>query len=97
LQAAKFLFDKRLQRKHPWQALQLFAMLFCWRNLLALSLSLGPVGYSWTGLFRFARSSKLTSLQLALGLTTSQQSQLKLEPSHLPDAKDLEHIQLELG
>ncbi|KAL0036149.1 hypothetical protein WJX79_005815 [Trebouxia sp. C0005] len=50
--------------------------MFCWRTLLALSLSL---------------------CTLALGLTTPQQSQLKLEPSHLPDAKDLEHIQLELG
>jgi len=36
-------------------------------------------------------------LQLTLGLTDPQQSQLKLEPSHLPDAKDLEHIQLEIG
>ena len=38
-----------------------------------------------------------TNMQLALGLTNPQQSQLKLDPSHLPDAKDLEHIQLELG
>ncbi|KAL0053378.1 hypothetical protein WJX82_004895 [Trebouxia sp. C0006] len=51
-------------------------MLFCWRTLLALSLSLCP---------------------LTLGLTDPQQSQLKLEPSHLPDAKDLEHIQLDIG
>ncbi|DBA78894.1 hypothetical protein WJX77_011403 [Trebouxia sp. C0004] len=51
-------------------------MLFCWRTLLALSLSVFP---------------------LALGLTTPQQTQLKLEASHLPDAQDLEHIQLELG
>lgn len=40
---------------------------------------------------------QVTHMQLAFGLTNPQQSQLKLDPGHLPDAKDLEHIQLELG